>query len=156
MPKPDKSALAAQLQTYAADLVQDLADLGGRLLITIGDAPAESTRIPTAHMPLSPVAGVYWLQLPCAHPEAPTCTRIIVGGVVGAHSARIRVPPTVRLRLNEGALLWWQESFGYDEEGQPRRQRVDAPCDLHLAPNELHSFVVLEDFLTYNTFSPAL
>ena len=155
MPPPDKSALAAQLQTVTADLAQDLADLGGRLLITIGDAPQESARIPTAHMPLSPIPGVYWLQLPCAHPETATCTRVISGGIVGAHSTRVRVSPTVRLRLNEGALLWWQESFGYDA-GEPRRIRVEAPCDLHLVANELHSFVALDDFLIYSTFTPAL
>lgn len=156
MPHRDKSKLAAQLQECAAGLVQELTDMGGRLLLTLGNAPVEITRIPTAHMPLSPIADVYWLQLPCAHPETATCTKIIVGGLAGAHSARVRVPPAVRLRLNEGALLWWQESFGYDEASMPRRRRVQAPCDLQLLPDELHSFVALEDFLSYNTFTPAL
>lgn len=141
----------------AAGIRRELADLGGRLLLTLGQAPAVAVVIPTAHMaPVPGIDGLWWLQLPCAYPETASCTKIIVGGLAGSQSERVQVAPAVRLRLNEGVLLWWQESFGCDEAGQPLRRRVVAPADLHLAPNELHSFLVLEDYLAYSTFSPAL
>lgn len=151
-----KTEQARHLQAHAARLVQELADLGGRLPLTLGDS-ASDVLIPTAHMPLVPgIENVFWLQLPCAYPESATCTKIIAGGLAGAHSEAVRVAPSVRLRLIEGALLWWQESWGHDEHGQPNRRRVEHPEELHLAPAELHAFLVLEDFLTYNTFEPAL
>ena len=132
-----------------------LADLGGRLRLKVGDSEAVALRVPTAMMdPIPGMEGLYWLQMPCAHPEAPTCTRLMVGGEVGAICPLAQVPHGVKLVLLEGALFWWQASFGRDAEGERIYRRLDKNDQWELEENEEHGFVVLKDFLSYNTFSP--
>lgn len=150
-----KQTFAAQLLGRSQALSRQLADLGGCLLLSLGEAPAIPVTVPTAVMSAVPgVENVWWLQLPCAYPEAPTCTRLLVGGLMSAQSDRVRVPHDVRLHLLEGALLWWQQSFGYDEQQQPAYRRYAAGDVWQLVKDEAHTYVALSDFLMYNTFSP--
>lgn len=96
-----------------------------------------------------PMAGLDGLAL--AHLLAPPGhTALLVRGEVGAHHQRITVAQHVRLHVLQGAMLWWQSSWGAD----PRR--VEAGDVLTLAPGEEHGFVVLELLLNYNLFTPCL
>lgn len=148
------SGIAAALQlTLSAK--KELSDLGGHLRLSLNHKEAIALRVPSAQMdPIPGMDGIFWMQLPCAYPEAPTCTRLLVGGLSGAICADASVPHGVRLHLLEGALLWWQEKFGKDEAGERIYQRHELGNVWHVDPNEAHGFVVLSDFLCYNTFTP--
>lgn len=125
------------------------------LRLTLGDAPVNTVRVPTALMDRVPgLDGVWWVQLPCAHPEAPTCTRLIVGGLAGSKAPQASVPHDVHLHLLEGVLSWWQTSYGHDTEGNKVYRKHKKGDVLTLTPGEEHGFVALEDFLCYNTFFP--
>lgn len=80
----------------------------------------------------------------------PGRSALLARGALGAHSPRVSIKQEVWIHVLHGALLWWQSSLGEDP------QRVEAGQVMHLKPNETHGFVVLEDCLNYNVFSPAL
>lgn len=153
--QPDKNTLATQLLAHGEALSRQLSDLGGQLMLKLDTAPAMSVVIPTAFMaPIPGMENIWWLQLPCAYPENPTCTRLIVGGLAESHSERVRVPHAVRLHLLEGALSFWQQSFGYESDGLPAFRRSIAGDVWHLSEDEAHSYHAQTDFLMYNTYSP--
>ena len=152
---PHTAAALAEALHLTLAIKKELSDLGGRMRLSLGTAPAVPLRVPTAVMEAIPgIDGVWWLQLPCAYPEAPTCTRLIVGGLSGAICPQAQVPNDVRLRLLEGSLLWWQQTFGYDEAGQRQYRRYDKGDEWLVREDEAHGFVALTDFLSYNVFSP--
>ena len=135
--------------------MKELADLGGLLRLSLNDAPPAALRVPSAIMEAIPgMEGLWWLQLPCAYPEAPTCTRLLVGGLAGAICPLAQVPHGVRLHLMEGALLWWQESYGHDERGERLYKHCQKNDSWEIIENEPHGFVAASDFLCYNCFSP--
>lgn len=132
-----------------------LDDLGGLLRLSLGGHDAVPLRVPTGMMdPVPGLDGIFWLQLPCAHPEAPECTRLIVGGIIGSICPLAQVPHGVRLHLMEGSLLWWQESQGRDNKGERIYRRYYKNDSWELVENETHGFVAVTDFLAYNCFSP--
>ena len=148
------AALAAALHLIV-DAKKELADLGGLLRLSLGNGPARALRVPTATMDHVPgLDGIWWLQMPCAHPEGPECTRLIVGGIIGAICPLAQVPHGVRLHLLEGALMWWQESQGRDAEGERIYRRYEKHDSWELVADEPHGFVATTDFIAYNTFSP--
>ena len=152
---PHSAAALAQALNLTVSARKELADLGGKLRLSLGSAEAVPLRVPTGMMdPIPGMEGLYWMQLPCAHPEGPDCTRLMVGGTEGAICAMAQVPHQVRLHLLEGSLMWWQESFGHDEAGERVYRRYDKHHSWELAENEPHSFVAATDFLAYNCFSP--
>jgi quercetin dioxygenase-like cupin family protein len=73
---------------------------------------------------------------------------LLVHGRVGAQQQRMALPQRIRLHVLSGAMLYWKTGWGTD----PRR--VQAGDVIELAPNEEHSFVVLEDLLNYAFFTP--
>ena len=98
-----------------------------------------------------PMTGLDGMEL--AHLLAPAGhSAMLVRGQLGAHSPRgsITVPQAVRLHVQSGALLWWQHAWGED----PRR--LEAGDTAELRRGEPHGFLVLEDCLLYNLFTPAL
>ena len=146
--------LAAALHlTLSAKKV--LSDLGGHLRLSLGAEPAQALRVPSAMMDAIPgLEGLWWLQLPCAYPESPSCTRLLVGGLAGAVCPLAQVPNGVRLHLLEGAIMWWQESQGRDSDGERIYRRYEKNDSWELVENEPHGFVAATDFLCYNCFSP--
>ena len=152
---PHSAAALAEALHLTLAVKKELSDLGGRLRLALGHLPAEALRVPPAVMePIPGIAGMWWLQLPCAYPEAPTCTRLMVGGLSGAVCPQATVPHGVRLQLMEGTLMWWQEALGHDALGQRIYHRYDKHDVWELAENEEHGFVALTDFLSYNVFTP--
>ena len=148
-------AEALHLSLSAKKEMKALVDLGGHLHLSLKAQPAVSLRVPSAVMEAIPgMEGLYWLQLPCAYPEAPDCTRLMVGGLAGAICPLAQVPNAVRLHLNEGSLLWWQRAFGYNEAGDRVYQRYNKGDDWEIEADEPHGFVAATDFLCYNCFSP--
>ena len=148
-------AEALHLTLSAKKDFKKLIDLGGRLRLSLNETASQALRVPSAAMEAIPgMEGLWWLQLPCAYPEAPTCTRLLVGGLSGAICPLAQVPNDVRLRLLEGSLLWWQQAFGHDEAGQRQYRRYDKGDEWLIAEDEAHGFVALTDFLCYNVFSP--
>jgi hypothetical protein len=148
------TVLAAALH-LVLDAQKELADLGGHLRLSLGAGPAVPLRVPTATMEHIPgLDGLWWLQMPCAHPEAPECTRMIVGGITGAICEQAQVPHGVLLHLMEGELMWWQESQGHDAAGERIYRRYAKHDNWELAADEAHGFVAVTDFLCYNCFSP--
>ena len=152
---PHSAAILAAALHIALPAQQELSDLGGHLRLSLGNLPAVPLRVPTATMDHVPgLDGIWWLQMPCAHPEGPECTRLIVGGIVGAICPLAQVPHGVRLHLLEGALMWWQESQGRDEAGERIYQRYEKNDSWELVADEPHGFVATTDFICYNCFSP--
>ena len=152
---PLSAAVIAAALHLTLDAKHELADLGGKLRLSLGNAPARALRVPTATMDHVPgLDGLWWLQMPCAHPEGPECTRLIVGGIVGAICPLAQVPHGVRLHLLEGALMWWQESQGRDAEGERIYRRYEKHDSWELVADEPHGFVAATDFIAYNCFSP--
>ena len=152
---PHSAVALREALHLALSAKKELADLGGRLRLSLGSAEAVPLQVPSAVMESIPgIEGVWWLQLPCAYPEAPTCTRIIVGGLSGAICPLAQVPHGVKLELLEGSLLWWQKSFGHDEAGERIYRRYDRKQEWDVAENEEHGFVALTDFICYNIFEP--
>lgn len=152
---PHSAAALAEALHLTLAAKKELADLGGRLRLTLGTGPAVPLRVPSAVMEAIPgLDGVWWLQLPCAYPEAPTCTRLMVGGLAGSICPLAQVPHGVKLYLMEGALLWWQQSFGHDEAGERKYHRYDKHDEWLVREGEPHGFVALTDFLCYNIFEP--
>ena len=155
---PHSAAALAQVMHLSMSAKKDfkeLHDLGGLLRLSLDAAPAQSLRVPTAIMEAIPgMSGLWWMQLPCAYPEAPTCTRLLVGGLAGAICPLAQVPHRVRLHLMEGALLWWQESYGHDERGERLYKHYGKNESWEIIENEPHGFVAATDFLAYNVFSP--
>ena len=152
---PHSAAALAEALRLTLSVKKELTDLGGRLRLSLHGDAAQAVRVPTAHMdPVPGVDGLWWLQLPCAYPDAPTCTRLLVGGLAGSVSDKAQVPHDVQLRLLEGALDWWQESFGRDEAGRQRTRRYHKGDAWSLVKDEAHGFAALEDFLCYNVFTP--
>ena len=148
-------ASALHLTISAKKELKKLVDLGGHLSLSLGGLAPVPLRVPSADMEAIPgIDGVWWLQLPCAYPEAPTCTRLIVGGLAGAICPLAQVPQAVRLHLFEGSLLWWQHSFGRNAEGERRYHRYEKNDTWELVEEEPHGFIAATDFLCYNTFSP--
>ena len=155
---PHSAAVLAQVMHLTLSAKKDfkeLHDLGGRLRLSLNAAPPEPLRVPSATMAAIPgMEGLWWLQLPCAYPEAPTCTRMLVGGLAGAICPLAQVPHGVRLHLLEGTLLWWQASQGHDERGERFYKHYGKNDSWELATDEPHGFVVTADFLCYNVFAP--
>ena len=152
---PHSAAALAEALRLTLSVKKELTDLGGRLRLSLHGDAAQAVRVPTAHMdPVPGVDGLWWLQLPCAYPDAPTCTRLLVGGLAGSRSEKAQVPHDVQLRLLEGTLDWWQESFGHNEAGQPITRRYHKGDTWKLVKDEAHGFTALEDFLCYNVFTP--
>ena len=152
---PHSAAALAEALHLTLAVKKELSALGGLLRLALGDAPAVALRVPTATMDAIPgLDGMWWLQLPCAYPEAPTCTRLMVGGLAGSICALAQVPQGVRLHLLEGELMWWQHSLGRDAEGERRYHRYEKNDTWELEENEPHGFVASTDFLSYNIFSP--
>ena len=154
---PLSAAVIAAALNLTLDAKKELTDLGGVLRLSLGAGPAVPLRVPTATMDHVPgLDGIWWLQLPCAHPEAPGCTRMIVGGIVGAICPLAQVPQAVRLHLLEGELLWWQHRQGRDAAGERIYRRIVKNDTWELAEQEDHGFVAVTDFIAYNCFSPFL
>lgn len=152
---PHSAAALREALHLVLDAKKQLADLGGKLLLKLGDGEAVALRVPAAiREPIPGLDGIWWSQLPCAYPENPTCTRLMVDGITGAICPTAQVPHGVKLVLLEGALFWWQASFGRDEAGERIYRRFDKGGVWELEANEEHGFVVLEHFLSYNTFAP--
>ena len=148
-------AEALHLSLSAKRTLRTLADLGGHLSLSLGGLAPVSLRVPSAAMDAIPgLDGMWWLQMPCAYPEAPTCTRLMVGGLAGSICALAQVPQGVRLHLLEGELMWWQQSFGRDADNERVYRRYQKNDTWELAENEPHGFVASTDFLSYNIFSP--
>ena len=148
-------AAALHLSLSAKKEMKALADLGGHLNLSLGGLAPISLRVPSAAMDAIPgLDGVWWMQLPCAYPEAPTCTRLMVGGLAGSLCSLAQVPHGVRLHLLEGSLLWWQESFGRDAVGERIYKQYQKNDTWEIIENEPHGFVAASDFLCYNIFSP--
>lgn len=149
------AAVVAAALGLSLDAKKELADLGGRLRLSLGERPAVPLRVPTAAMEHIPgLDGLWWLQMPCAHPEKPDCTRMIVGGIIGAICALAQVPHGVRLHLLEGEIMWWQQSQGRDEAGERIYRRYEKHDSWELVADEPHGFVATTDFICYNCFSP--
>ena len=141
-------AAALNLTLSAKKDLTVLADLQGHLRLTLGHDPAVALRVPSAAMEAIPgIEGVWWLQLPCAYPEAPTCTRLMVGGLAGSLCPLAQVPHGVRLHLLEGSLLWWQQSFGRDEMGERIYKQYQKNDTWEIEEDEQHGFVAATDFL---------
>lgn len=152
---PHSAAALAEALHLTLAVKKELSDLGGRLRLSLGAAPAVPLRVPTATMEHIPgLDGLWWMQMPCAHPEGPECTRLIVGGIVGAICPLAQVPHGVRLHLMEGALMWWQESQGRDNAGERIYRRYEKHDNWELQENEAHGFVAVTDFIAYNCFAP--
>ena len=152
---PHSTAVIAAALNLTLSAKKTLSDLGGHLRLSLNADPAVLLRVPSATMDAIPgLDGIWWLQLPCAYPEAPTCTRLMVGGLAGSLCALAQVPHGVRLHLLEGSLMWWQESFGRTPAGERIYKPYKKNDSWELAEDEAHGFVVTEDFLAYNTFSP--
>lgn len=152
---PHSAAEMAEALHLTHSFRKELADLGGRLHLSLGAGPAVPLRVPSAVMEAIPgLEGIWWLQLPCAYPDAPTCTRLVVGGLAGAICPQAQVPHGVRLHLMEGALLWWQAAFGHDPHGERMYRRYDKGDTWTVAENEAHGFVAVADFLSYNVLTP--
>ena len=152
---PHSAAALAEALHLTLDVKHELADLGGHLRLSLNNLPATSLRVPTATMDHIPgLDGLWWLQMPCAHPEGPECTRMIVGGIIGAICAQAQVPHGVRLHLLEGTLMWWQESQGRDVAGNRIYRRYEKHDSWELVADEPHGFVAVTDFIAYNCFSP--
>lgn len=152
---PHSAAALAEALHLTLAVKKELSDLGGRLRLSLGTAAAVPLRVPSAVMePIPGMEGLYWLQLPCAHPEAPDCTRLMVGGLAGSICPLAQVPNAVRLHLNEGSLMWWQRSFGHDEAGERVYRRYDKGDSWEIEKEEPHGFVAATDFLCYSCFSP--
>lgn len=152
---PHSAAVLAEALHLAKQVRTELADLGGRLRLSLGEMASVSLRAPTATMaPVPGLDGVWWLQLPCAYPEAPTCMRLIVGGLAGAICPLAQHPHETQYSLMEGALLWWQHSHGRDENGERIYKKYEKNDRWALAMEEPHGFVVAEDFICYGVYSP--
>ena len=152
---PHSAAALREALHLSLSAKKELSDLGGHLRLSLGDRPAVPLRVPSATMEHVPgLDGIWWLQLPCAYPEAPTCTRLMVGGLAGALCPLAQVPHGVRLHLLEGSLMWWQQSFGRDAEGERVYRRYEKNDTWELQEEEPHGFVAATDFLCYNIFSP--
>ena len=152
---PHSAAALAEAMHLMTNARKELADVGGKLRLSLGSAPAVALRVPTGMMdPIPGMEGLYWLQLPCAHPEGPDCTRLIVGGTEGSICALAQVPHSVRLHLLEGQLMWWQESQGWDADGERIYRRYEKNDSWTMIENEPHGFVAATDFLCYNCFAP--
>ena len=152
---PHSAAALAEALHLTLSAKKELSDLGGRLRLSLHGDAAQAVRVPTAHMdPVPGVDGLWWLQLPCAYPDAPTCTRLVVGGLAGSRSEKAQVSHAVQLHMLEGAMDWWQESLGRDEGGNQLTCRHKKGDVWNLSKDEAHGFVALEDFLCYNVFTP--
>ena len=152
---PHSAAILAQALHLTLAAQKELSDLGGLLRLSLGHGPGVPLRVPTATMDHIPgLDGLWWMQMPCAHPEGPECTRLIVGGIIGAICPLAQVPHGVRLHLLEGSLMWWQASQGRDAEGERIYRPYQKNDSWELAENEEHGFVAVTDFIAYNTFSP--
>jgi hypothetical protein len=96
--------------------------------------------------PLNKLGGFMLARL--LSPVGHSCTQL--RGVTGAHSPRLSVPQAVRVEVQVGELLWWQQSQG-------EAFRLLTPGDVaELAPNEVHSYHVVADCQLYSIFTPAL
>ena len=73
---------------------------------------------------------------------------LLAHGQMGAQQERMSLPQQVRLHVLSGAMLYWKTEWG------PTPRRVATGDVVDLAPNEEHSFVVLEDVLNYAFFTP--
>lgn len=81
-------------------------------------------------------------------PAGHSCTSL--RGMMGAYSPRFSVPQAVRVEVQIGELLWWQQTQGEAY----RLMRIGDCADL--APHEEHSYRVIADCQLYSIFTPAL
>lgn len=116
------------------------------LALTIEGKEAAETVAPDPFFhPLQGLSG-----LCAAHLLAPTGhSALLVKGEVGAHSPRVSVPQAVRVHVLQGALLLWRPGLSEDPV------RVAAGQEIELFAGEQHGFVVLENCLNYNLYTPA-
>jgi hypothetical protein len=94
--------------------------------------------------PLRGVEGMVVANLLAPHGHA----ALLAHGRMGAQQERMSLPQQVRLHVLSGAMLYWKTEWG------PTPRRLAAGDVVDLAPDEEHSFVVLEDVLNYAFFTP--
>ena len=78
----------------------------------------------------------------------------LLRGKQGAVAECISVPEAIRVEVQLGSLLLWQASNGPRERPSCHRL-INVGDVIHLASHETHSYVCLEDCLTYNFITPA-
>jgi len=117
------------------------------LSMTVADEPVPQWLPPDLFF--HPLRGVD--EMLVANLLAPTGhSALLVHGRVGAQQQRMALPQQIRLHVLSGAMLYWKTGWG------PEPRRVATGDVIELAPNEEHSFVVLEDLLNYAYFTPGL
>ena len=148
-PEPAYRQQLRELTATVRGQREQIAAACGALTLTLEGVTIAATVAAGALAEVPQIEGLTWSLLPAA-PPAGSYSHLVVGGEMGAQSPRVRVAHSVTINVLRGAILWWQESAG------PDPVRAQAGDVLSLAAGELHGFVVLEQYLSYNVFSPAL
>ncbi|SNR92801.1 cupin domain-containing protein [Hymenobacter mucosus] len=139
------------LREVAADLAgqrDQLLRVHGTLALRIGDLTQplalEAALFTSAHG----MEGVQMALLPSPH--GATYSHMSVVGRVGVRCEKVSVHHHVRIYVLQGRLRWWQANTGN------QAREVVAGQTLEIAPHEEHGFEVLEEYHSYNVFTPPL